>query len=131
VDSLPPTQYLILEVLAARRRTGERTWTFPDRLRRQIDNLSWLGLVGWKFGVAQRSVQAWLTAAGQSAILSPNYQPPEPVGRERIARYLDRAAANQRRTGLLADAVTANAWEQAARWCRDDTIWDDGDEEQL
>ena len=30
-DSLPPTQYLVLDVLAARYRLGENAWTFPAR----------------------------------------------------------------------------------------------------
>lgn len=55
----------------------------------------------------------------------------EAATRERIAVYLDRAATRLRRTGLLGDVVTANAWAEAARWCRDDTIWDDRPEGEL
>jgi hypothetical protein len=43
--------------------------------------------------------------------------------RQRIAGYLDRAAGRTRTSGLLGDVVTANAWAEAASWCRDETIW--------
>lgn len=43
--------------------------------------------------------------------------------RERIARYLDRAAASQRATGLLGDEVSGNALAEAAEWCREPSIW--------
>ena len=33
IDGLPPTQYLVMGVLAARARLGEPYWTFPSRLR--------------------------------------------------------------------------------------------------
>jgi hypothetical protein len=75
-DDLPPTQYLILEVLAARYRTGEPTWTFPSRLRHQMAVLASLGLIGWKSGVGPRTVLAWLTDAGRDAATHPGYTPP-------------------------------------------------------
>ncbi|HEY0696758.1 MAG TPA: hypothetical protein VGD43_03005, partial [Micromonospora sp.] len=54
VDGLPPTQYLILETLAARHRLGELLWTFPSgrAYRHAADQLADAGLVGWKSGVA-------------------------------------------------------------------------------
>jgi hypothetical protein len=36
VDNLPASQYLVLEVLAARYRLGEPFWTFPSRFRRAL-----------------------------------------------------------------------------------------------
>ncbi|GGM52754.1 hypothetical protein ACFFX1_55370 [Dactylosporangium sucinum] len=47
--------------------------------------------------------------------------------RERIAAYLDRAAASQRKTGLLGDEVSANALAEAAEWCREPSIWTETD----
>lgn len=76
VDTLPPTQYLILEVLAARYRTGEQTWTFPNRVRPALEALSAAGLIGWK--AAPGLALAWLTDAGRAAALSPTYKPPAP-----------------------------------------------------
>ncbi|MEW2474627.1 hypothetical protein AB0875_12630 [Micromonospora gifhornensis] len=80
-DHLPPTQYLILEVLAARHRLGETTWTFPSRFRAVLHALADAGLIGWKSGVAPRSYIAWLTGAGRSAVLSDTYVAPAGVGR--------------------------------------------------
>lgn len=45
--------------------------------------------------------------------------------RERCARYLERAAAQQRKTGLLSDVVTANQLDEAAAWLREPSVWDD------
>ncbi|MFE9955855.1 hypothetical protein [Micromonospora sp. NPDC005299] len=75
-DELPPTQYLILEVLAARYRTGETLWTFPARFRSHIGQLADIGLIGWKSGVAPLTVMAWLTEAGKKASMSETYVPP-------------------------------------------------------
>lgn len=50
VDQLPPTQYLILDVLGGRWRSGETLWTSPARLRTAVEALTDLGLVGWKSG---------------------------------------------------------------------------------
>ncbi|MEV0726024.1 hypothetical protein AB0I37_25000 [Micromonospora purpureochromogenes] len=75
-DKLPAAQYLILEVLAARYRTGEVAWTFPARLRRECDRLADTGLIGWKSGVAPKTVIAWLTDAGKRASMSETYVPP-------------------------------------------------------
>lgn len=79
VDRLPPVSYLILEVLAARHRLGEQLWTFPSRLRPHLQRLSSQGLIGCKHGVAEGSMQAWLTANGREAALSATYTPPKPV----------------------------------------------------
>jgi hypothetical protein len=78
-DRLPPMQYLILEVLAARWRLGERLWTFPAaRISYHLGQLEQLGLVGWKSGVDQGTVRAWLTEKGRAAALSDTYEPPAP-----------------------------------------------------
>jgi hypothetical protein len=78
VDSLPPTQYLILEVLAARHRLSEALWTFPSgpAYRKAAGHLAQLGLVGWKSGVAPKTIQVWLTDAGRAASQSDTYVSP-------------------------------------------------------
>jgi hypothetical protein len=76
VDTLPATQYLILEVLAARHRTGESRWPFPSRLRPAVRALSDAGLVDWKSGTVSKTIQVWLTPAGRAAMLSDTYRPP-------------------------------------------------------
>lgn len=91
-DGLPPTQCLVMEVLAARWRTGERMWTFPTAVKPAIRRLENLGLVGWQAGSAYRTVHVWLTDAGRAAVLSDTYEPPDWVEeRRRLAdRLLDR-----------------------------------------
>jgi hypothetical protein len=75
-DDLPPTQYLICEVLAARWRTGEATWTFPSRLRWALLALAEAGLIGVKSGVGPRTFIAWFTEAGRKVAMSETYEPP-------------------------------------------------------
>jgi hypothetical protein len=60
VDALPPTQYLVMEVLAARYRTGESCWTFPSRPTPAMRALEDIGAVRWKSGVVQNTVLVWL-----------------------------------------------------------------------
>jgi hypothetical protein len=76
VDRLPPTQYLILEVLAARCRLGEQLWPFPTRLRAQLAALTTAGLVDTRSGPVAGSMQAWLTDAGRAVMLAADYVPP-------------------------------------------------------
>lgn len=73
VDALPPTQYLMLDVLAARWRVGERLWTFPSGLTQVARALDRLGLVAWKSSTVQGTIMVWLTEAGRDAVLDPNY----------------------------------------------------------
>lgn len=82
VDALPPTQYLILEVLAARYRSGEAAWNFPTKVKAHLDALSSLGLIGWKNWTVPKVALAWLTDEGVAAVLSDTYVPP---GRDTVA----------------------------------------------
>lgn len=84
IDALPPTQWLVLEVLAARRRLGKRLWPFPSRLQPQIGALDRLGLVWQASGNVPYTVRAGLTDAGVKAMLhgpyvSPVHRPVERV----------------------------------------------------
>ena len=73
---LPPTQYLIMEVLAARHRLGEHLWSFPSELRRPLDVLVRAGLIDVLNSPAPGALRAWLTDAGRKHVLKPGYVPP-------------------------------------------------------
>lgn len=75
-DDLPPVQSLVLEVLAARYRLGENSWTFSTRHRPALEGLAERGLVSWKHGVMPRTCLAFLTDEGRSALLSTRYRSP-------------------------------------------------------
>lgn len=76
VDDLPPTQYLILEILAARYRLGEELWTFPARLAAPLRDLQAAGLVSVMHGITERSLRASLTDAGRVSALGEGYVTP-------------------------------------------------------
>lgn len=78
VELLPPTQYLVLEVLAARHRTGEHMWTLPavPAVTRAVNALARHGLIGVKGGNVPRTHLAWLTDFGRRSTLDPAYCPP-------------------------------------------------------
>lgn len=77
MDDLPPTQHLIMEVLAARWRLGEVWWTFPSRLRPALVALENAGLVSFKAGVVHKTLLASLTNAGLSQWIFAGYNPPQ------------------------------------------------------
>ncbi len=79
VDKLPPVQYLVLEVLAARHRTGEQLWPFPSRVRPALVALKQLGLIETMHGNVPHTLRARLTEPGLRAVISPTYVPPAPV----------------------------------------------------
>jgi hypothetical protein len=117
-DDLPPTQYLILEVLAARWRTGAELWTFPNRLRWALLALADAGLIALLSGVEPRTVRARLTEAGRRAALDGTYEPPSPLLRQltsalNVALYYARPNSVEGREELagclavLADATRA------------------------
>jgi hypothetical protein len=76
VADLPPTQYLIMEVLAARARTGETLWTFPSNLAVPLRALEDLGLLSVMHGITSGSLRAQLTDAGREHSLKAGYFPP-------------------------------------------------------
>ena len=79
VDALPPTQYLVMETLAARHRLGEQFWTFPHRIASAaIQALEGAGLVWSRAAPTPGAVQVSLTDAGRAAVLHDSYQPPAP-----------------------------------------------------
>lgn len=84
VDQLPPTQYLIMEVLGARHRLGTYTWPFPQELRRSLASLEDAGLIIRSNGPAG-STNARLTETGLRAILDFSHRPPNDIDRYRQA----------------------------------------------
>jgi hypothetical protein len=75
-DQMPPTQILVLEVLAARYRCGEKIWTFPTSLNRALLALQSAGLVHMFGGAAPKTVRARLTDKGLTEVLDLTYTPP-------------------------------------------------------
>lgn len=105
VDNLPPTQELILEVLAARHRLGERLWPFPSSLQRQIDALCHAGLAWQASGNVPRTVRAGLTDAGVAEMLHGPYVSPvhKPIERVRaLATAAEAAGTMLMRSQVLA-----------------------------
>jgi hypothetical protein len=105
-ESLPPTQYLILEVLAARWRLGESSWPFPTRLRPALTALRDLGLVSFEAYNTPGNYRVRLTELGRGASMSDDYV--SPLSRQQVAdqpyRYdglLRRLADVERPTGLI------------------------------
>jgi hypothetical protein len=76
---LPATQELILEVLAARYRTGELFWTFPTTVKWALLGLADAGLVEVMSSPEPRTLRAKLTRDGQDRTLSLTYQVPVPT----------------------------------------------------
>lgn len=137
-ESLPPTQYLIMEMLAARYRLGEHMWTFPARLRPALNELQELGLIWWRSAPTPHDVQAYLTDAGREAAMSATYAVPADRRYEDLLgaiwlyipwHYVTKQLTTEQKE-LFADAVDAhsariNAEEPeigllpAERWWRD------------
>lgn len=86
-DTLPPTQYLVMEVLAARYRLCENAWTFPSKLRPALEALSGLGLLWWKHATIPGYCLTGLTGAGRKAALSASYAAPAVTVTEWGCRY--------------------------------------------
>lgn len=89
-DNLPPAQYLILEVLAARYRCGEHLWTFPSNLSRHLKALEAAGLIHVMHGDTAGTRRARLTDKGLAESLSTGYNVPTPT----LAQALDTLPAS-------------------------------------
>lgn len=75
---MTPTEELVMEVLAARYRLGEHLWTFSagPTIYKAFRSLEAQGLIGWKGGITEKTCRAWLTDAGKTEMLDPEYVPP-------------------------------------------------------
>lgn len=76
MSDLSPTQYLVMEVLAARARTGETLWAFPSNLAVPLRALEELGLISVMHGGTPAALRARLTEAGREQTLKPDYVTP-------------------------------------------------------
>lgn len=94
VDGLPPTQYLLLDTLAARYRTGEHMWTLPTMpgIVRAAHQLGRVGLVGVKSGITPKTILVWLTDAGRSAVLMDGWVNPADEPRRILVDWIRRAS---------------------------------------
>ena len=75
-EDLPPTQYLIMETLAARARLGETCWPFPTRLRPALTALQDRGLLWFDSGPVPGRLRTFLTSQGRADAMSETYSPP-------------------------------------------------------
>lgn len=73
---LTPTETLILELLIARFRLGERLWTLDSSVRKQVESLASKGYVGELNGMVPQTVRAMLTEEAIAQFLSYDYVPP-------------------------------------------------------
>lgn len=91
-DTLPPTQFLVLEVLAARYRTGETYWTLPDRCAPAARALERAGLVWLRSAPVSGHFEARFTDAGRAAALLDGYVTPNDAKlRKAVAEEIARA----------------------------------------
>ncbi len=85
MPDLTPTGELLLEVLAARYRCGEKLWTFDSRHRWGLLALEMAGLVSLMHGIEPKTIRARLTEAGLAEVVSPSYNVPLPTLEQAIA----------------------------------------------
>lgn len=113
-DKLPPTQYLILEVLAAHYRLGETTWSFPTSTERALLALQSAGLVDTFGSTRPKTVRARLTEAGKAAVLAEGHRPAN-GGFDRLRRALEGIAeyAEERADINIGMTAVANTARQA------------------
>jgi len=76
VKPLTPTQDLLLELIAVRKRTGENLWTFGTRHKRTLEELEDRGLVHVMHGIVENTVRAAITDAGWNMATSATYRSP-------------------------------------------------------
>lgn len=76
VNELPPTQLLLMEVLAARHRLGETWWTLDSKTKAAAKACEALGLLSLMHGIVPQTYRAAISAKGLAATLSPEYVPP-------------------------------------------------------
>ena len=73
---LTPSEDLVMETLAARRRLGNQVWTLEKRHSRTLKLLEEKGLVNFISGVDEKSVRASLTALGEEHYLDGQWKDP-------------------------------------------------------
>lgn len=116
---LPPTQYLVMEVLAARTRTGEPFWTFPSSLRHTLDALVRADLIDVLNSPAPASLRARFTAAGRKHSLKPDYVTPVEDAYDTAFDRIDRHLGEYRGAKALREGVQAAIDAARARLAAD------------
>lgn len=83
LDGLTPTEYLVLDVMVARYRLGDDSWTFPTTFRPALERLEQRGYLNYKSGVVQHTQHAWLTEEGAkfTKLDQPYMLHGDPIGR--------------------------------------------------
>lgn len=107
VDKLPPTQQLVLDVLAARYRLGEPFWPVTNWAAPAVAALKRVGLVENMGSAGHGGTRVQLTAAGRERLLHADYRSPVEIARTR-------AIYAEKRRGELNLAVT-QAWAELVR----------------
>lgn len=64
LGGLTPMEYLVLDVMVARYRLGDDSWTFPSTFRPVLQRLNERGYLDHKSGVVYQTRLAWLTVEG-------------------------------------------------------------------
>ena len=65
VSEPTPTEWLIMEVLAARWRLSERSWHFPNSLKPALKRLAMRDWIAYKAATVEGHQQAWLRTDGK------------------------------------------------------------------
>ena len=68
-----PSESLVLEVLTARYRLGELSWTFDSSANRALKALEEKKLVTWKSASVEGASLVWFTDLGKAVCLSRKY----------------------------------------------------------
>lgn len=71
-----PTEELILEILTARYRLGEKSWTFKNNVNKSLTKLETKQLVDWKTAGDGKSSLVFFTPLGKALMLSTKYYNP-------------------------------------------------------
>lgn len=90
---LTPTENLILELLIARFRLGERLWTFDSNVRKQVESLAAKGYAHEMNGIVPMTVRARLSDEAIAIYLSYDYVPPIAKGNPELAEVFKAVTA--------------------------------------
>jgi len=91
-----PTEELVLEVLQARMRLGEKIWTFDSRLGATVSRLEERGFVRHKHGVVENTLLAWLTPEGVALLFREKYN--DQLGSKKVKRHSKELRARAKKT---------------------------------
>jgi hypothetical protein len=80
-----PTEHLLLELLAARRRLGHATWSVQARNNASLARLEEKKLVNFKSAPVEGYSLAWLTDQGVAFMFSHKYE--APIGGKKFKKH--------------------------------------------